>query len=73
MTTIYTVQFYEEGLRSEGSYEFESVAQLYQYLEMFSHSKRKVTVYFRKHEVDHPCGECCSDSIKETIKFVLEK
>ena len=73
MTTIYTVQFYEEGLRSEGFYEFESVAQLYQYLEMFSRSKRKVTVYIRKHEVEHHCDVCCSDSVKETIKFVLEK
>lgn len=73
MKTVYTFQFYEEGLRSEGAYEFESIEQLYQYLEMFSHSKHKVTVYLRKHEVDHPCGECCSDSIKETIKFVLEK
>ena len=73
MKTIYTVQFYEKDLRSEGFYEFENIDQLLQYLKMFSDSEREVTVYFRKHEVEHDCDVCCSDSIKETVKLVIEK
>lgn len=57
MKTVYTVQFYEEGLRSDGFYEFETMGELYQYLRLFSGSERKVTVYVRKHEIERPCKE----------------
>lgn len=73
MKTVYTVQFYEEGLRSDGFYEFETIGQLYQYLRLFSGSKYKVTVCVRKHEIERPCDVCSAGSIKETIRLVIEK
>ena len=73
MKTVYTIQFYEEGLRSDGLYEIETMGELYQYLRLFSGSERKMTVYVRKHEIERPCDVCSAGSIKETIKFVIEK
>ena len=73
MKAVYTVEFYEEGLRSDGFYKFESIEQLYHYLHLFSGSDRKVTVCLRKHEIDLPCDVCGVGSIKDTIKLVIEK
>ena len=73
MKTVYTVQFYEEGLRSDGFYEFENMAQFWQCLNVFAGSDRKVKVCIRKHEIEHTCDVCSADSIKETIKLVIEK
>lgn len=73
MNTVYTVQFYEEGLRSDGFYEFSNIEQLYQYLRLYLDSDSKVTVCLRKHEIKLPCDVCSADSIKETIKLILNK
>lgn len=73
MKTVYTVQCYEEGLRSDCFCEFETIEELYKYLRLFSGSERKVTVYVRKHEIERPCDVCSAGSIKETIRLVIEK
>lgn len=73
MKTVYTVQFYEEGLRSDGFYEFETLEQFYRYLFLFSDIDRKLTVCVRRHEIELPCDVCGGDSIKATINLIVEK
>ena len=73
MNTAYTIEFYEEGLRSDGFYEFNTIEQFYQYLSLFLGSERKVTICIRKHEIERPCDICGGDSIKGCINLVFEK
>lgn len=73
MKTVYTFQFFEEGLASDGFYRFESIEQLYMYLSRFAGSDRKVTVCVRKHEVEHDCDVCGAGSAVETINLVIGK
>ena len=73
MKSVYTAQFYEDGLRSYGFYEFENMGQFFQCLRLFSKSERKVTVLIRRHDIEYPCDVCGGDSIKEVIKLVIEK
>lgn len=72
MKTVYTVQFYEEGLRSDGFFEFENMAQFWQYLKLYADSDRNVTICVRKHEVDAEYDVCSADSVKDCIKLAIK-
>lgn len=74
MKTVYTIQPYEEGLRSDGFYECESLKDAYELISRFGKAaKYPVTIILRKHEIDHDCDVCGSGSIKEEIALKLDK
>ena len=72
MKKVYTVQFYEEGLRSDGFFKFEDMEQFWQYLKLYANSDRRVTICMREHEVNAPSDVCRADSVKDCIKFVID-
>lgn len=72
MKKVYTVQFYEEGLRSDGFFEFESMEQFWQCLKLYADSDRNVTICVREHEVDTACDVCSADSAKDCIKLTIK-
>lgn len=73
MKTVYTIQPYEEGLRSDGFYEFESLKDAYKLISRFGKAaNHPVKIVLREHEIEHDCEVCGSGSIVGEITLDLE-
>lgn len=71
--TVFTIQPYEEGLRSDGFYEVKTAEEAFALIEMtLKNAKHPVRFVFRKHEVELDCDVCSSGSIKESITLYYE-
>ena len=70
MKTVFTIQPYEEGLRSNGFYEIKTAEDVFAVIEMaLKNAKHPVRFSFCKHEVELDCDVCSSGSIKESISL----
>lgn len=74
MKTVYTVQPYEKGIRSDGWYEIESPQEAFDLISRFcNNAAYPVSVIFRKHEIALDCEICSAGSVKEEIVFEVRE
>lgn len=72
MKKVYSVEFFEEGLRSDGFYQFDTMAEFWRYLSFYADNGNKVTVSICEHEIEQDCDICNAGSIKNRVDLIIK-
>lgn len=74
--TVYSLQPYEEGLRSDGFYEVKTAGEVFGLIkDAYRGANHPVTVVLRKHEIESECDICSASSVVDhiTLEINFEK
>lgn len=73
MKKAYSINFYEEGLRNGGAFEFETAEELWDLIKRYSTNKNKITIRISEHEIELPCDMCSAGSVKDYVDLTYRE